>query len=85
MADCTQRDPRIDPMPGDVLSFGLRRRIYVVDRGLSWPDTVHYTHRNHGAHHVAGSAYFASTHEWRRMMRHKDIAVEKVAKENDNG
>ena len=78
MADCTQRDPRLDPKPGDVLSFGPRRRIYVVDRGLNWPDTVHYTHRNYGIRHVSGSAYFVSADEWRKMMQHKDIAVEVV-------
>lgn len=66
------RDPRRDPIPGDVLGIG-RTRFRVVRP--SWGDCPGYVPFRHTSWRVT---HLPTLRQWRRMMRHPEVIVHSV-------
>lgn len=68
------RDPRRDPIPGDVLGVG-RARYRVVHYRIVWTGPVRVAFRLTSSNHLT---HLPTLHQWRRMMRHPEVIVHAV-------
>lgn len=74
------RDPRRDPIPGDVLGIGRTRyHVVPIHGGVGHVVQVGYQHRRRSwwrqGDPFTGRLYLATLHAWRRMMRSPEVIV----------